>query len=134
MKRTRLRRQSTKTRKRNRECREFRQELVAWVRHCEVCGHDPTRVQSGGVAWSLVCHEIARGPTRLSALDQSYAVLVVCFNCHQEIHFGKEPFPEAKQLACLKLSRPQDYDLQAYNALKGRGPNRITEEDVEEWL
>ena len=133
MKRTRLSPVSKKTAKRLDECRDFRRELVAWVRHCEICGHDPERVERGGVRWMLCCHEIARGPLRLKALDQRYALLILCYRCHMARVHGDELWLEARQLAVLKKSRPEDYDLAAYNKLVGYGPKRITEADVGKW-
>jgi len=120
-----MKRQSAKTRKRERECREFREALIRKVFRCEIHGWP----------WfsDLVVHEIARGPNRLKALDKPFAMLVVCGKCHLEIHAGKEPWPEARQLAVLKRSRPDDLDLPAYNKLVGYGPNRIADEDLAMW-
>ena len=125
-----MRPMSKKTAARTDECRPFREQLVLEVGRCEICGHDPSRVLSGDVAWALHVHEIARGPHRQKALDARYAVLVLCWHCHMERVHGNEDWPEARQLAVLRRSRPQDYDLVSYNALIGRGKNRITEEDI----
>ena len=121
---------SKKRAARNADCREFRRSLIAEVGHCELCGHDPRRVRPGNIAWALAVHEIARGCHRHKALDQRYAVLVVCWRCHEERLSSRAEWPEARQLAALKRSRPGDYDLAAYNALVGRGPERVTEEEV----
>jgi len=126
-----MRRISKKTAARYDECRDFRRELVAEVGHCELCQHDPERVPPGQIRWSLQVHEIARGPLRQLAMDKRFAVLVLCFNCHFNRIHGNEHWPEARQLAVLKRSRPTDYNLKAYNELVGYGPERITDADVE---
>jgi hypothetical protein len=124
---------SKKQAKRNGECREFRRQLVATVGHCELCFHDPKRVRPGSVAWALSVHEIARGCHRMKALDKPYACLVVCYLCHSTRLDSRAEWPEARQLAMLRRSRPSDYSLEDYNALIGRGPNRITEDEVESY-
>lgn len=129
-----MRHYTQKRRNRNDAVRETRRNLVREVGRCEICGHDPARVKPGNVAWALHVHEIARGPNREKALDQRYAVLVLCWRCHVERVHGDEDWPEARQLAVLKRRRPEDYDLAAYNTLIGRGPYRITEEGVAQWI
>ena len=125
---------SKKTAARNRQAKPARDDLIAEVRRCELCGRDRTHERFGQERLTLSVHEIARGPTRLLALDQRYALLVLCWRCHRErIHEGNELWPEARQLAVLKQSRPQDHDLNKYNKLKKYGPDRITEEDVAVW-
>jgi hypothetical protein len=124
-----MRRQSKKTATRERECREFRLALVEEVARCEICGHRPDPTAPGYIRWRLFCHEIARGPSRQKALDKRFAILVLCPVCHDEV----DGWPEAKQLAALKRSRPADLDLAAYNKLIGRGPNRIAQADVDAW-
>jgi hypothetical protein len=122
---------SKKRARRNGECQKFRRGLIARVGHCELCGHDPKRVRPGNVAWALSVHEIARGPNREKALDKPYACLVVCFMCHSTRLDSRAEWPESRQLGALKRSRPGDANLAAYNALVGRGPNRVTEEEVQ---
>lgn len=83
---------------------------------------------------ALAVHEIARGPLRQKALDQLYAVLVVCGVCHERLGSRKK-WPESKQLAVLKCSRPQDYDLEAYCRLVNENaPYRITEDEVDAYI
>ena len=118
---------------RNRECREWRRQLIREVGRCEICGYCPAfRQLLGWELYSLVVHEIARGPNREKAQDKGYATLVVCGACHEDKVSSKKEWPESRQLAALKRSRPQDYDLAAYNKLVGRGPDRITEEEVDQ--
>ncbi len=131
-----MQRISKKTAAREAEYREFREQLKREVGHCEICGHDPERVEPGQIAWALHEHHIARGLHRQKAQGKRFAVLVLCYVCHIARIHGKvrmpnEDWPEARQLAALKWSRPQDYDLEAYNRLIGWGPDRITEEEVD---
>jgi len=76
-------------------------------------------------------HEVANGPNREKALDKPYAILVLCTNCnHQEVE-DKRKWPQARQLAVLLRSRPNDYDLVAFNRLVNpNAPNRITPDEV----
>ena len=100
-----------------------------------ICGHSPehpSRVRPRECS-QLCCHEIANGPFRQKALDQHYAILVLCSWCNGYEVEDMARWPEARQLALLRRMSPEDYDLAAYNALIGRGPNRITEEDVDKW-
>lgn len=127
-----MRRQSAKFRARKREAKPFRDALKARVGRCEVCFHDPRRVRSGFIAWNLSVHEIANGANRQKALDKAYAVLVVCPLCHEKLG-GKGEYPESRQLAMLRRSRPGDYDLAAYNRLVCRAETYITTEDVDAW-
>jgi hypothetical protein len=133
MKRTRIRPVSKKRRARIREVQGFRKGLIEEVGRCEVCGHNPDRMKTGHVQWTLVVHEIARGEHREKALDQRCAVLVLCWRCHAERIHGPEEWPQARQLAVLRRSRPEDYDLEGFNALVGYGPRRITDKEVERW-
>jgi cytochrome c553 len=127
-----MRRQSKKTAQRERECKAFRMALVQQVGRCEICGHRPDATAPGYIRWRIFCHEIARGAHRQKALDKRFSILALCWRCHQEVH-DDTGWPEARQLAVLKRSRPADFDLAAYNALIGRGPERITQGDVDAW-
>lgn len=79
----------------------------------------------------LCCHEIACGPHRQKALDKPFALLVLCWLCNGYVVTDKKTWPEARQIGVLREKRPNDYDLKAYNALVGYGPDRITEDDVD---
>lgn len=126
-----MRRVSKKRAKRNADVQACRLALKFRVDRCECCGYVPWLHHNSR---RLDVHEIARGPNRDKALDQPYACLCVCSVCHDGPIASRAQWPEARQLAALKRSRPADYDLAAYNALVGRGPQRVTEEDVAKWL
>lgn len=122
-----IRYRSRKKAAREKFCRDFRARFRGDVSHCERCRHwftasGPRRFEQ---------HEIAGGPLREKARDKRYAVLGLCSECHRIIH-DETGWPRARQLALIKRSRPLDYDLAAFNKLVGYGPNRITEEDVDE--
>ena len=125
-----MRSRSKKTAAREDECRDFRVAFRKEVGHCEICGHDPTRVKYGQIAWVIHIHEISRGALRLKSLDKRFAILAVCWRCHEELG-NRTEWPDARQLAVLRRSRPEDFSLEKFNQLVGRGANRITEEDVE---
>lgn len=97
---------------------------------CELCRYDPTRERHG---LALVRHHIMRGPLRQKSTGKRFATLILCRKCHMERIHGNENWPEARQLALLKRVRPGDYDLSAYNAIKGYGPERIAEADIAKW-
>lgn len=101
------------------EARGFRAAFAKRVRWCEGCCRPRKH-------WArCAVHEIARGPDRHKAQDKTYAILLLCDpGCHQSV--GE--WPRAKQLALLKLRRPREYDLAAYNALVGR---QIADSDVD---
>lgn len=123
-----MRPMSDRRRRREEAARPVREALKARVRRCEVCleRREP---------WQLAAHEIglARGGLRQKALDQLYALLLVCrspfpVDCHRLT----QNEPEARQLARLRLSRPQDYDLTAFLRLtRPNAPLRLLPADVE---
>lgn len=123
-----MRRRSKKTAKRVAECKQFRDQLIASVGHCEICHYIP------GKHWrwpsGLSCHEIARGTLRLKSLDKRFATLILCSACHEDVDDTKA-WPQARQLAVLRKSRPQDFDLEAFSRLVGYGPERITVADID---
>jgi len=125
-----MRRVSKKTAARVAECKPFRDALIAEVGCCEVCLRR-RQVRPG----KLCVHEIARGSHRHKAVDKRFALLVLCDRCHLERIHGNEQWPQARQLAVLKRSRPADYDLAAFLNLKNPNALRaITEEEVQAWL
>lgn len=99
----------------------WRKALIERVKKCEVCGKK----------FNLCVHEIANGPNRAKALDKPYAVLVACSDCNCHKLTDKSVWPEARQLSILFKSRPEDFDLMAYNNLiNPNAPDRITIGDV----
>jgi hypothetical protein len=131
-----VRRSTDKFLRRAREAKPIRAALLSAAGKCEICGHSPRHPwRNKTIECSQLCvHEIARGPCRQRALDQLYAVLVVCGFCH-ELVGDKSKWPEARQLAVLRKRRPQDYELAAYLELTSpRAPLRIEPHEVEEWL
>ena len=132
-----MKRQSDKTAALRIREKALKEALIEEIGHCEICGHNPSapRKWKRGVCWALHKHEIARGQFRAAAADKRCAVLLVCFMCHQEKLSNRKEWPEARQLAALKLSRPSEYDLAAYRQLKyPNAPEAITEAEVEKWL
>ncbi len=127
-----MRRISKKMQKRIDEVADFRRDLIATVGQCEICNYIPGRHWR----WppGLVCHEISRGPLRQKSLDKSFAILILCIACHEDLDDRKE-WPDARQLAALKRSRPEDFSLQAFNLLVNpNAPNRVMPSEVDIWL
>lgn len=97
----------------------FRSELKARVAKCEWCG----RRDKG-----LCVHEILRGyGLREQALDKAFAVLVLCDDCH----FLMSGRAWAEQLAIMRRSRCEDFNLAAFHNLARRVKPDISE--VELW-
>lgn len=117
MKRARLRRQSSKTARLERSCREMRKKLVESIWLCECCLKRE----------SQCCHEIANGPMRQQALDKRYLLLAACVRCNGEELTDKGKWPVAWQLGMLRESRPHDFDLARANEVLMR---RVAMEDV----
>ena len=130
-----MNRVSKKTAARNAAVALFRKQLVQEIGYCELCNHNPRRMRFGQIAWRLDVHEIANGPNRQKALDKRFAVLVVCRACHMDRLSSRAEWPEARQLAALRRSRPRDYSLEKYlETFYPNAPERITEEEVMAWI
>ena len=123
-----MRRVSKNKAARDAEEAAFKRKLCDELGVCEICGPDATRAKS-----DIELHHIARGCHREKASVERCAVLLLCWTCHKLRVHGKVEWPQSRQLAVLKRSRPQDYDLAAFNALVGWGRYRITEDDVKQW-
>jgi hypothetical protein len=121
-----MKRRSDKRQQREAEAQPWRDAKILEVNCCEVCRWKPRTLHRLGPAY-LCVHEIASGADRQKALDKAYAVLVVCNYCNTTIH----GWPKERQLAVLLLRRPADFDLDAFNELRGR---RYDKDRVAEWL
>ena len=106
-----MKRVSPKRRQRQAETDPWRDELIAEVNRCEYCGIHRA---------SLIVHEIARGPDREAALNQRYAVLVLCQWCHDSLHRMAGDDQRALGLALIRRNRPWDFSLGSYWSLTGR--------------
>lgn len=121
---------SKKTEARWKEVKPFREQLIRSREFCACCNTadgEWYRIKGRTFKSKLCCHEIANGPSRQKALDKPYAILVLCQVCHPIVQEWKED----KQLALLRTTTPEDYDLKAY--LELTSPNamsRITEDEV----
>ena len=95
----------------------FRAAFRERVQFCEWCGN-----------LGMQIHEIANGASRSAALDQLYAVLLLCDSCHKELH----KMPKAAALAVLQISRPFEFNLLRFWQLTSRCyPDRAS---VDVWV
>lgn len=132
-----LRKQSKKTASNERAAAGVRRSLVAEAGECMICAHSSKNPNPRlPIALSkLVAHEISNGPLRQKSLDKPFAILVICRYCNQYEVMDKARWPEARQLALLKLRSPDNYDLQAYlRHTNPRAMQRITPDEIEAFL
>lgn len=122
-----MRRVSKKRARQDRVTEPLVRALKEEVGRCEIC--EPVRWRT--YVDDLEVHEIARGTAnRQKARGKRFASLVVCYWCHRRELSSAAKWPMARQLAVLKRSRPQDYDLAAFNRLRCRAAGAITEDEV----
>ena len=109
------------TRKANQARAEFRREFS----RCFACGLGANQV------WPpCAVHEIASGPGRFKAIQERAAWLVLCGPCHARLH--AENWTVAYQLALKFRNDPAFFDRRLVNTLRGRAPDAVTEEEVNE--
>lgn len=133
-----LKARSRKTATRERKAAGVRRHWVNQAgQRCMLCGHsarDPNPQYPQALA-KVVCHEISNGPLRQASLDLPFCVLVVCRACNEIELMNKAKWPEARQLAALKVKCPERYNLTAYlDHTNPRAPNRITPSEVDAYL
>ena len=131
-----MKRKSDTRKKREAAAKPFRDKLIAVAGECEHCGCSPSNRQGRMPDLAkLAVHEIASGTHRQKALNQPYAVLVLCWQCNSGPFQNRAEWPEARQLALLARRRPRDFDLQAYLELTSKNaPRRIEIEEVLEFM
>jgi hypothetical protein len=103
-------------------------ELSRFVGSCEWCGRDRT---FGGI----VQHEILGGSIRTKARLEPSCVLVLCGECHVQIH--RLPMPERVLigLAILYHARTSDYSLSKFIEIAcPTAPRRYTQYEVDIWI
>ena len=136
MRRSYLRKTSSKSRATAEAARPVREWLLARFDRCMICGHSGRFPHPGKPpeCSRLSVHEIANGQNRQKSLNQPYALLVLCWYCNEAVVTDKSLWPQARQLAKLQEKNPEDYDLKAFNYLVNpRAPNRITQVEVDHW-
>jgi hypothetical protein len=113
-----LKRMSDKRKEMLAAAKEDRDDLRAKIKGCEFCEKR-----------AFALHEIPRAGVRSYVIGLPSCVLGLCDpGCHQRIGDG---WPKAKQLALLKIKRPESFDLDVYNRW---AVARVTDEDVAAWL
>jgi hypothetical protein len=121
-----VRRTAKRKQKRTDAANEAADALVALVGHCEWC------LRTYGKRCQ---HEIARGSQRLTARLDPACSIVLCAECHTEIH----DLPKRQQvlvgLAILYHSRTSDYSLPRFIEVEcPTAPNRYTQREVDHWV
>lgn len=102
----------------------YRDRLIRQTGRCQICRS----------RWKLCCHEVLNGPLREKVLTEPSCLLVVCWECNQEL-CDKTKWPLARQLAVLKRTAPKRYDLARVLFLRNpKAPYAVTEAEVEEYL
>ena len=78
----------------------------------------------------LCCHELLNGPLPQRTLDEPSCLLVVCWLCNAEL-CDKSVWPLARQLAVLKKTAPERYNLRRLLEIRNpRAMLAVTEEEV----
>lgn len=120
-----MRRVSKKKAATVRKANEARAEFLREFARCFACGLGENQV------WPpCAVHEMASGPARYAAIQQRAAWLVLCGPCHARLH--AENWSVAYQLALKKKHDPAYYDRRLVNTLRGRAPEAVTEDEVNE--
>lgn len=106
-----MRNVSLKRQKLNAAVKPFRDGLLERVAVCEWC----INTDSG-----LIVHEISRGQYRAMSLDKPFACLVLCGDCHRDMHDLPASHAVCIGLALLRYSRPTDFNLERFYQLTAR--------------
>lgn len=79
---------------------------------------------------------MAKGCHRGQAIKggNRFAWFVACNDCNQGCLNDYSIWPLERQLAAKKIHDPENFDLVAFNTLRGRAPDAITEADIRPWL
>lgn len=109
-----------------RAANEAADKLVALVGCCEWCKR---------TYGNLCQHEIARGSQRLAARLDPACSIVLCAECHSEIHDLPKRVQVLIGLAILYHSRTSDYNLRRFIEVEcPTAPNRYTQREVDRWI
>lgn len=116
-----MRRMSKKRSAEERECRKMHDEYREMFPVCQNidCHKRATDI-----------HEIARGSHRRAARKLRSCILHLCRDCH-DLMSDYRWTPLLRQLKVKKVTDPEGYNLLEFNAVRGRAPGAITEEEVD---
>lgn len=120
-----LRRKSLKRQRLERQVKPDRDDFRASGDYCEACGE---------VRQDLCVHEICKGIHREKALKHRGCQLRVCEKCNLFALNDYSKWPLERQLARVLVNRPEDFDLDLVNAVRGRAATAITIRDLAPWL
>lgn len=136
LKRTPIKRRSTRNADRANESKPVRDAVIAIHGECWICKTNPNRAYHPIEELNnLCCHEILNGGDRQKVLDEQCALLCLCWNCNGTKVEDKNEYPHARQLAILLMKNPKGYDLERFNWLRNpNAPNFVTQYEVDEWV
>lgn len=129
---------SKRTRAEHDAIRKWREAFRREIGRCELCGHHPRNPwRDKPMQCSvLTVNEIARGNGRRGkSLTYRGGVLCTCWWCNSVTFDDASVWPIARQLALLKVRRPDDYDVEGFAKLiRPTAPQWVTDADVSVWL
>lgn len=82
--------------------------------------------------WSEI-HEIEKRSQAPNNWWARCSAILLCNPCHWEMDDAAE-WPHAKQLAIKWLRDPENFDLDAWLAIKPRPDSYVTVEEIEAWM
>jgi hypothetical protein len=100
------------------------QEFLEQFKTCVYCGQRPAT----GI------DHIARGSSRARALTERTAWNASCWECNAGDANDHGKFPIERKLAVKLTTDGEFFDLDTFNAIRGRGAGAITLADVSAWL
>lgn len=135
MKRSYLKRSSSRFRARAKEAKPIRDAIIAIHGECWICRTNPMRAYHPIEEHNrLCCHEILNAGNRQKTIDEECSILCLCWLCNGTKVENKKEYPPSRQMAILLSRNPDGYDLVRFNWLRNpNAPNYLTQEEVDEW-
>jgi hypothetical protein len=124
MKRSRLNRVSAKRRELRKQVAPLEKGFLSQFKTCVYCGQRPAT----GI------DHIAGGASRQAALSNRCAWNASCWECNSGDANDPDKFPIERKLAVKLTTDGEFFDLDTFNAIRGRAAGAITLADVSAWL
>lgn len=123
MKRSRIKPTSKDRAAKRRIATPLEQAFLVEFKECWFCGGS-----------SQCIHHMASGSHRDKALTEPLAWAAACVRCNEYEVTDYQKWPLERQLARKKRCDPKRYDREAFNRLRGRGPEAISASEVTLWM